>query len=66
MEAYQDPENELNSSKYHTGNIFIIRGCGNQAGTAWSPYFCQKCNSERMNRISASFNSLIEELKDNP
>ena len=52
MEKYEDPEHELNSPTYHTGELCKIRGCDLPAGTAWSTNWCWKHNAERMNRIS--------------
>lgn len=52
MQPYEDPNNKGNSSKYHTGKPCIEPGCNEPAGTAWGPYWCQKHNAERLNRIS--------------
>ena len=52
-ERFDDPNDELNSSKYQTGKLCIVRGCGKPAGTHWSPFFCQPCNANRMRRIGA-------------
>lgn len=51
--AFEDPNNEGNSKKYHTGQR-CVEGCGRNAGTAWSPYWCFPCNVVRMNRIRNS------------
>ena len=59
MEAYEDPKNEGNSSKYHTGKVCIE--CQERpAGTAWSPYWCYECNVERMKRITKQ----MEEIRN--
>jgi hypothetical protein len=59
MEAYKDPNNEGNSKKYHTGERCIE--CKTEpAGTAWSPYWCFKCNIKRLDRISSQFNQISE------
>lgn len=47
---HQDPNDKLNSEKYHTGKL-CIEGCGRPAGTAWSPHWCQPCNAVRMDQI---------------
>lgn len=52
MKAFEDPNHEGNSEKYHTGKICITEGCENPAGTAWSPFWCFECNVERMKRVS--------------
>lgn len=57
MKAYQDPTHELNGPKYQKGKPCIEK-CGRVAGTYWSPYWCQPCNVERMDRISASMEGI--------
>lgn len=52
MERYEDANDPLNAMKYHTGKL-CIEGCKRPAGTAWSPFWCQPCNAERMNRITS-------------
>jgi len=51
MSGFDDPKDEGNSDKYHTGQL-CIEGCGRPAGTAWSPHWCFECNVKRINRIS--------------
>lgn len=51
--AYADPDDPGNGSRYHTGKS-CIEGCGRPAGTAWSPFWCQKCNAERIERINVA------------
>ena len=34
--------------------------CGNEAGTAWSPYWCFDCNVKRIDSISASLENIVE------
>lgn len=58
MKAFEDPNHEGNSLKYHTKKLCIEKGCPNIAGTAWSPYWCFKHNVERMRRISDSLNKI--------
>jgi len=63
MKAYQDPNNEGNSEKYHTGKKCIE--CKNKpAGTAWGPYWCFECNVKRMNRITTQLNQISEGFKN--
>lgn len=57
---HADPEDPLNASSYHTGRPCIEKGCDRPAGTHWSPYWCQPCNSARMSRISASLEALLK------
>jgi hypothetical protein len=49
-----DPADKRNGPTYHTGKPCIERDCGEPAGTAWSPLWCQRHNAERIDRISAS------------
>jgi hypothetical protein len=45
--------------KYHTGEKCIE--CKTEpARTAWSPYWCFKCNIKRLDRISSQFNQISE------
>jgi hypothetical protein len=53
MERYQNPEDPLNGPQYHTGKPCIEKGCERPAGTAWGRFWCQSCNSARMNRIGS-------------
>lgn len=53
MERHQDPNDPLNAAKYHTGKPCIERGCTRPAGTHWSRFWCQPCNSARLARISS-------------
>jgi hypothetical protein len=52
MERYQDPNDPLNATSYHTGKKCVERGCDRIAGTHWSKLWCQPCNAARMGRIS--------------
>ena len=60
---YKDPNDPLNGKKYHTGKCCIEKDCPNPAGTVWSPLWCQKHNSERMDRISASLDELKKKME---
>lgn len=55
---YEDLQHEGNSESHRTGKPCVERGCGQPAGTAWSPLWCPACNIVRMNRIDASMRSL--------
>lgn len=59
MERYEDPQDPLNATSYHTGKTCIEKGCSRPAGTHWSPFWCQQCNAARMRRISGA---LVHEL----
>ena len=58
--AYSDPDHVFNSAKYHSKFPCDVRGCTEPSGTYWSPYWCFKHNVERMDRITASLNKLLE------
>ena len=60
MEPYEDPNHPSNGVKYQTGKKCIEKECENPAGTAWSPYWCQVHNAERMNRITEHLNEIEE------
>ena len=62
MAGFDDPNHKGNSDKYHTGKECITDGCSNRAGTQWSPYWCFKCNVERINKINEQFKSVLGEL----
>lgn len=55
-----DPNDPLNSPKYHTGKPCVERGCVKPAGTAWSPFWCQAHNAERMARVNDSMEIMLE------
>ena len=52
MERHGDPSDPLNGAEHHTGKLCIERGCTRPAGTAWSPFWCQPCNSDRLRHIT--------------
>ena len=62
MEPSEDPNNEGNSIKYHTGKL-CIEGCGRPAGTGWGPHWCQPCNAVRLKRISGQFENMLKSFK---
>lgn len=59
MERYEDPNDPLNGPEFHTGKKCAVKGCSNRAGTSWSPFFCQPCNANRFNRITANLEKEI-------
>ena len=63
MSGYDDLTHRGNSPEYHTGKRCVEKGCGELAGTAWSPYWCVKHNIERINRISSSLSKITEDFK---
>ena len=60
MEAYEDPDHEWNSSKFHTGKMCIEPGCNKPAGTKWGKYWCQIHNANRFCRINDQFESILK------
>ena len=60
---YQDPAHKGNSEDYHSGKPCRTKGCKEPAGTAWSPLWCVRHNIERIDRISANLDSMIEKAK---
>lgn len=63
MHAYQDPDHEGNSAKYHSGEPCHTKGCEAPAGTAWSPYWCFQHNVERIDRISATLENELQRME---
>lgn len=59
MPGYNDPTDERNGPKYHTGKKCIEGECNNPAGTAWSPHWCFECNVKRIDRINKQFDELL-------
>ena len=63
MLAYQDPTHEGNSAAHHSGKPCRVKGCKEPAGTAWGAFWCFKHNVERMDRISATLDNMIERAR---
>lgn len=65
MKPYEDPSHPANGPEHHSSKVCVEKGCTNPAGTAWSPFWCQAHNAERMNRIDAGLKgaSLMQGLK---
>ena len=61
---YADRDDPLNGSDYQTGKPCIEPGCERPAGTAWSPYWCFEHNVERLDRITASLETIAEGMSD--
>lgn len=55
---YADPADPLNGLTYRTDKPCLTRGCPNQAGTHWSPLWCQPCNAKRLQNIDKSMKGL--------
>jgi hypothetical protein len=60
---HHDPHAPENGPKYHTGKLCIEPGCDDPAGTAWGPYWCQRHNAERLDRISANLDRMLAEME---
>ena len=63
LEAFEDPDQPGNGANYHTGKPCIEDGCTEPAGTAWSPLWCFRHNVERMRRISASLERMVDTMQ---
>jgi hypothetical protein len=63
MLAFEDPNHEGNSPKYHTGKPCMTQGCDKPAGTWWSPYWCFEHNVERIKRIDTQFAEILKSRK---
>lgn len=37
--------------------------CNNEAGTPWTPYWCNKCDELRRNKLSKSLQDIQEKFK---
>jgi len=61
--GFDDPNDEGNSSRYHTGKECVEAECHNPAGTAWSPYWCFECNVKRMKGIAKSLQEISDSFK---
>ena len=60
---YADPCDKRNAAVYHTGKECITEGCGHPAGTWWSPYWCFKCNTERIDKITAQVEAIKAKME---
>ena len=63
LQPADDPLHPLNGTKYRSGRACVK--CGEPAGTAWSPYYCQPCNAERLRRITASLEQIYDQWNGN-
>lgn len=37
--------------------------CGKPAGTLWGPYWCPDCDVKRLDKISASLDSILADMQ---
>lgn len=58
-DPWRDPSHPGNGSEHLTGEPRI--DCYRPAGTAWSHLWCQPCNAERIDRISARLERLAKD-----
>lgn len=63
MLAYQDPTHAGNSAAHHNGKPCRVKGCKQPAGTAWGTLWCFEHNVERMDRISATLDNMVEKSR---
>lgn len=47
-----------------SGYTCIEPGCQSPAGTWWTPYWCPPCDEERIDRITAQIEDLVEKFQD--
>lgn len=62
MNRWRDKNDVLNSPEYHTGKKCMTLGCRSPAGTAWSPFWCQFHNAERMDHLDKSLKEIQEQM----
>ena len=62
VKAYADPNHVGNSAKHYTGKQCIEKGCEAPAGTKWSPLWCFEHNVQRIDRISASLEDIVQQM----
>ena len=55
--TYRDLSDKGNGVAYQTGRLCIEPDCNEQAGTAWSPYWCVAHNIDRLDRIGSFFDA---------
>lgn len=48
-----------------SGRLCVEAGCGKEAGTWWGPYWCPEHDKERLDRVSAGFDSILASLEGN-
>lgn len=47
-----------------SGRACIETECGEAAGTLWGPYWCPEHDRERLDRITASLESILTNAQD--
>lgn len=57
---YADPNHSGNGPEHLTGATCITFDCEEPAGTWWSPLWCQRCNTDRMDRIGRRLREMLE------
>lgn len=71
-ELTTQPAPERSHPKCHTeaGHVcqepsgrLCVEGCGQPAGTWWGPYWCPEHDMERLDRISASFAAIEQQMR---
>jgi hypothetical protein len=45
-----------------SGYVCDTDGCGAEAGTWWTPYWCPDCDVDRLSRISAELDAMLTSL----
>jgi len=63
MKPAADPSHKGNSSEHHTGKPCVVMGCAAPAGTWWGKHWCQQHNAERLDRISATLDSMARKAE---
>lgn len=57
---HEDATHPNNGVKFLSGRKCL--DCDNQAGTAWSPHWCQSCNAKRINGIAEGFTKIADKF----
>lgn len=47
-----------------SGRVCIEAGCARAAGTWWGPMWCPQHDEERLNRVSASLESILADMRN--
>lgn len=47
-----------------SGRTCVEDGCEEPAGTWWGPYWCPEHDKERLDRISASLDQIMEQFRE--
>lgn len=57
--GFDDKQDPGNGPKYYTGEMCIVPGCKEPAGTKWGKFWCFDHNVERIIKINSQFESLL-------